>query len=305
MSLEILYDRLRNTIPKELILKDEPMKNHTSFKIGGPADILLNVSKKEHIVSAIHICNSLDIPFYIFGKGSNCLVLDKGIRGLVLKIADFYNNYCFEEGTLRAQAGASFSKVSLESTQKELTGLEFAVGIPGTVGGAINMNAGAYGSETKDVLESVLIIDRLGHTLKLQNKELDFSYRYSNLQQNKVMVLEATFVLSKGNKDDIAFLVDKYKASRNLKQPLDLPSAGSVFKRPPGSYAGKLIDEAGLRGYKVGDAQISNLHCGFIVNLGNASAADVIELIRIVKFKVKQISGVELSLELKIIGDED
>lgn len=305
MSIEKLFERLICWVPDKHILKNEPMKKHTSFRIGGPADLMVVASDVQHIRAAIFECRNMGIPYYVMGNGSNLLVGDKGFRGLVIKISDCFNKINITDNKVWTQAGALISTVSKAAIEADLSGLEFAVGIPGTIGGAIAMNAGAYTGEMKDVVRLVLVLNKDGELLELTNEELDFSYRNSLIQEKDLIMIEAHMELAYGDRKTINDLVEEYNMLRRLKQPLSYPSAGSVFKRPPGNFAGKLIDEAGLRGFKVGDAQVSDLHCGFIVNLGNAAANDVITLIEIVKHKVKEKAGIDLQLEIKIIGETD
>lgn len=305
MSIETLFERLTCCIPNEIILKNEPMKKHTSFQIGGPADLMLLASGVRCIRAAIFECCSMGIPYYVIGNGSNLLVRDKGFRGLIIKISDCFHKITVNDNKVWAQAGALISTVSKATIDAGLSGLEFAVGIPGTIGGAIAMNAGAYAGEMKDVVQSILVLNKDGEEFELTNEALDFSYRNSSIQEKGLIMLEACLELTHGDRKEINALVDEYTTLRQLKQPLLFPSAGSVFKRPPGYFAGKLIDEAGLRGFKIGDAQVSDLHCGFIINLGNATANQIIALTEIVKDTVKKKTGIDLFLEIKIIGEQD
>jgi len=303
MDIEKLYNRLTRYIPNDLILKNESMKKHTSFRIGGPADILLHPSDSDHIRIAIMACKELDIPFFIMGNGTNLLVKDNGFRGLIVKISQLFSKHNIKDNEIWAQSGALLSTISKASIEAELSGLEFAVGIPGTVGGAVAMNAGSYTGEMENVIKSVLVLDNDGNQINIEKSDLSFAYRSSRIQNEKLIVLEAILALQYGNKATSKALVEEYTRLRQQKQPLSLPSAGSVFKRPPGFYAGKLIDETGLRGYRIGDAQISDLHCGFIVNIGDASASDVLSLIDFVRDAVRNKTGIELLLEIKVIGE--
>jgi len=305
MNIEKLFDRINFRIPNELILKNEPMKKHTSFQIGGPADLMLLASDAQHIRTAVLECLNMDIPYYIIGNGSNLLVRDKGFRGLIIKISERFSKISINDNKVWAQAGALISTVSKSTIDAGLSGMEFAVGIPGTIGGAITMNAGAYTGEMKDVVQSVLVLNKDGEQFELTKETLDFSYRNSRIQEKDLIMLEAFMELTHGNRKVINTLADEYTSLRQLKQPLSFPSAGSVFKRPADNFAGKLIDEAGLRGLKIGDAQVSDLHCGFIINLGNATANDIIALTEIVKATVKKKTGIDLSLEIKVIGEKD
>jgi len=305
MNIDKLYERLRITIPEKLILRNEPMKKHTSFRIGGPVDLMLLASNAQQIRAAVFECQSMGIPYCVVGNGSNLLVYDNGFRGLIIKISDCFSEIRIIDNKICAQAGALLSIVSKAAMDAALSGLEFAAGIPGTIGGAIAMNAGAFTGEMKDVVQSVFALNEDGEEFTLTNEALGFSYRNSNIQRKDMIILEADIKLTHGDKKKISNLMAEYSMLRRSKQPLSFPSAGSVFKRPINNYASKLIDESGLRGYKVGDAQISDLHCGFIINLGNAKANDVIALIEIVKARVKEKTGIDLFLEIKLIGEKD
>lgn len=303
MEIDNLYEQLSKHIPISCILKNEPMKKHTSFRIGGPADLLIKVSNVNQVRVAIFECEKLGVPYYVFGNGSNLLVQDKGFRGLLIKVSENFSKIEINKNVVRAQAGALLSVAAKASMDAGLSGLEFAAGIPGTIGGAIAMNAGAYSSEMKHVVISALVLNKKGEEILLTNEALSFSYRSSIIQREELVVLEASMELKFGDPEKIKSMAEEYANLRKTKQPLYLPNAGSIFKRPPGNYAGKLIDEAGLRGLTVGDAQVSDLHCGFIVNIGNATANDVITLISLVKNRVKENSGVDLLLEVKVIGE--
>ena len=280
------------------------MKKHTSFRIGGPADIMVLPTDPQEIRYVIQLCKELSIPFYVMGNGSNLLVRDKGIRGLVMKIASNFSDIKIEGTKVTAQAGVLLSVLSKKTAQHSLKGLEFASGIPGTLGGAVAMNAGAYGGEMKDVVTSVWAMDYSGNDRRLDYDDLKFGYRTSAIQQDKLIVIEVDMQLEEGDKQESMELIAELTRRRREKQPLSYPSAGSTFKRPVGYYAGKLIQDAGLKGLRVGDAQVSDLHAGFIINLGNATAKDVLELIQIVKEKVKSEFNVDMQPEIKIIGEE-
>ncbi|MBM7581556.1 UDP-N-acetylmuramate dehydrogenase [Caldicoprobacter guelmensis] len=303
MNIHEVYRELSRVIPGEQLLKDESMKNHTSFKIGGPADLMVLPSEVEHIRHTLKACQKWGVPFIVMGNGSNLLVRDKGIRGVVIKIAGTFNGIWVEGCRIRAQSGALLSVLSKKALQAELRGLEFASGIPGTLGGAIAMNAGAYGGEMKDVVEWVKVMDYQGEELCLTNAELEFGYRTSIVQKKGFIVLEAGLALSPGNFEEIRETMVDLTRKRQEKQPLSLPSAGSVFMRPPGHFAGKLIEDVGLKGFRIGDAQVSEKHAGFIVNLGNATAKDVLDLIEFIQQKVREKYGVELKPEIKVVGE--
>ena len=273
------------------ILVAEPMKNHTTFRIGGPADALALPKTPEEVAEVVRFCHEHAQPYYVLGNGSNLLVSDEGYRGLVLQLYRNFNDIQVNGETITVQAGAM------------LAGLEFASGIPGTIGGAVVMNAGAYGGEMKNVLKEVTVLTKEGEVLVIPAKALELGYRTSVIPKNGWIVLGAVLQLKKGDQEQILARMEELKEQRITKQPLDLPSAGSTFKRPEGYFAGKLIMDAGLRGFTVGGAQVSEKHCGFVVNRGNATAADVWKLICEVKRRVKEMTGVELEPEVKLLGD--
>ena len=304
------YDELAKIISKNSILLDEPMKKHTTFRIGGNADMFVSPAI-EQIPEIVALAKSHNIPVTIIGNGSNLLVGDKGIRGLVLSIgkgADAVEVSSVDktaEGKVRLSvgAGALLSKVAAEALRNSLTGFEFAAGIPGTIGGAVVMNAGAYGGEIKDVLVSARVLTPNGEILTLTRDELDLSYRHSCIPEKEYIVLDAELELVKGDETQIRAAMEDYKGRRIEKQPLEYPSAGSTFKRPEGYFAGKLIQDADLRGYRVGGAQVSEKHCGFVINADNATAQDVLTLIEDVKKKVYEEFQVELEPEVKMMGE--
>ena len=311
------YDALAEIISKENIALDEPMKKHTTFRIGGNADMFVSPAIEE-IPEIVALAKSHDIPVTIIGNGSNLLVGDKGIRGLVLAISKGADRVTVENTDaelvqmstdavskvrISVDAGALLSKVAAEAARNSLTGFEFAAGIPGTIGGAVVMNAGAYGGEIKDVLVSVRVLSQEGEVLTLMKDELDLSYRHSCIPEKGYIVLDAVLELAKGEEAQIRAAMEDFKGRRIDKQPLEYPSAGSTFKRPEGYFAGKLIQDADLRGYRVGGAQVSEKHCGFVVNKGNATAADVCNLINDVKRIVYEKFQVEMEPEVKMIGE--
>ena len=283
------------------IIKNEPMKNHTTFKIGGFADEFCEAESTEDILSAFEYGRKNKIPVFVMGNGSNLLVSDKGIRGLVLKISDKFSEYTVEGDIINAQSGALLSTLSKAAQKNSLSGMEFASGIPGTLGGAVYMNAGAYGGEMKDIVKSVTYLEN-GKIKRIENG-FGFGYRKSIFSDTDAVILEAEIKLEKGNADRIKEKMDEFKKRRTEKQPLSLPSAGSTFKRPQGYFAGKLIEDAGLKGYKVGGAAVSEKHSGFVVNTGDATAQDVLRLIRHIQKTVKEKFGVELETEVKIVGE--
>lgn len=285
------------------ILVAEPMKNHTTFRIGGPADALALPKTPEEVAEVVRFCHEHAQPYYVLGNGSNLLVSDEGYRGLVLQLYRNFNDIQVNGETITVQSGAMLAAVARTAYQTGLTGLEFASGIPGTIGGAVIMNAGAYGGEMKNVLKEVTVLTKEGEVLVIPAKALELGYRTSVIPKNGWIVLGAVLQLKKGDQEQILARMEELKEQRITKQPLDLPSAGSTFKRPEGYFAGKLIMDAGLRGFTVGGAQVSEKHCGFVVNRGNATAADVWELICEVKRRVKEMTGVELEPEVKLLGD--
>ena len=285
------------------ILVAEPMKNHTTFRIGGPADALALPKTPEEVAEVVRFCHEHAQPYYVLGNGSNLLVSDEGYRGLVLQLYRNFNDIQVKGETITVQSGAMLAAVARTAYQTGLTGLEFASGIPGTIGGAVVMNAGAYGGEMKNVLKEVTVLTKEGEVLVIPAKALELGYRTSVIPKNGWIVLGAVLQLKKGDQEQILARMEELKEQRITKQPLDLPSAGSTFKRPEGYFAGKLIMDAGLRGFTVGGAQVSEKHCGFVVNRGNATAADVWELICEVKRRVKEMTGVELEPEVKLLGD--
>ncbi|MFQ6131910.1 MAG: UDP-N-acetylmuramate dehydrogenase [Armatimonadota bacterium] len=290
-------------VPDLEVRTDEPLCGHTSFGIGGPADVLAlpgSVSAVQHVVAA---ALELGQPLTIIGSGTNLLVRDGGVRGIVLKIADNLARTCVEGTSVRAQAGARMSTVAQAAAAASLSGLEFAAGIPGTVGGAVLMNAGAYGGEMGEVVDWVEVVDAEAQVRRLAREELGFGYRHSALMDTRSIVVGAQMTLAPGRPEAIAARTTELLQRRQSKQPLDLPSAGSVFKRPEGRYAGQLIEQARCKGMRVGQAEVSRKHAGFIVNLGGASAADVEELIRRVQEAVARDSGVRLELEIRVIGE--
>lgn len=303
------YKKLAAIVSEENIALDEPMKKHTTFRIGGNADMFV-CPKFHQIADIAALARSYEVPLTIIGNGSNLLVGDKGIRGLVLAVSRGADEISVEKaasGTGKAYltvgAGALLSKVAAEAARNSLTGLEFAAGIPGTLGGAIVMNAGAYGGEIKDVLVRGSVLTPEGKVLTLSKEDLDLSYRHSCIPEKGYIVLEAVLELTPGDETQIREAMEDYKRRRMEKQPLEYPSAGSTFKRPQGYFAGKLIQDAGLRGYSVGGAQVSEKHCGFVINKGDASASDVLQLMEDVKNKVYEVFQVELVPEVRIMGE--
>lgn len=295
---------LLEQIPEQMIKIDEPMNNHTSFKIGGPADIYVAPSTVAQLTFALQVCKDNNVPYFIIGNGSNLLVKDGGYRGVMIHIFRNMNAITVEGTELYAQAGALLVKVANTTLDHSLTGFEFAHGIPGTIGGAVYMNAGAYGGEMKEVIVSADVIDENGDLMTLNNEELELGYRTSKIQTGNMIVVGARIALEKGSYDEINAKIKDLAHRRRTKQPLTVPSAGSTFKRPEGYYAGKLIMDAELKGFRIGDAGVSDKHCGFIVNLGEATSKEVIELISHIQCTVKKAFGQDLHPELRIIGED-
>lgn len=298
------YDKLTSVIAKERVYVDEPMSRHTTFRVGGPADFFVTPKVKEEVRDVIRICKEAGMPYYIIGNGSNLLVSDAGYRGVIVQIYKEMNEVKVEGDLVKAQAGALLSGIAAKALGAELSGFEFASGIPGTIGGACVMNAGAYGGEMKDVLESVTVLTGKGKIIELGRNELELGYRTSVIAKKGYIVLGAALKLERGDGEKIKTYMDELKEKRVTKQPLEYPSAGSTFKRPEGYFAGKLIEDAGLRGFQVGGAQVSEKHCGFVINRDHAAAADIMELMRQVQIRVKENSGVYLEPEVKRLGDE-
>ena len=280
------------------------MKNHVTFRVGGPADFFVTPKNYEELSWVLKCCAKYEMPCYIMGNGSNLLVSDAGYRGVIVQICKEMNEVKVEGDLVKAQAGALLSGIAAKALGAELSGFEFASGIPGTIGGACVMNAGAYGGEMKDVLESVTVLTGEGKIIELGRNELELGYRTSVIAKKGYIVLGAVLKLERGDGEKIKTYMDELKEKRVTKQPLEYPSAGSTFKRPEGYFAGKLIEDAGLRGFQVGGAQVSEKHCGFVINRDHATAADIMELMRQVQIRVKENSGVDLEPEVKRLGDE-
>ena len=290
---------------KDHVIEDHPMKEVTSFQIGGPVDYFVEPRSEEELKDIIVSVERDEMPWMIMGKGTNMVVSDKGIRGAVIRLENYFSDVSVEGTRVIAQSGASMKKVAEAACEASLTGLEFAHGIPGAVGGAMTMNAGAYGGEMKDVVESVKVMYHDGTTEVIPGDQMDFRYRNSRVYDEKLVVLEATFLLQRGEQAEIQNQMDELWNRRVSKQPLEYPSAGSTFKRPVGYFAGQLIDQAGLRGLKHGGAQVSEKHCGFVINCGGATCKDVVELIRTVQEAVYEKHGVELETEVKVLGETE
>ena len=302
MIEEKIYQLLEAAAGTDHIYREEPMKNHTTFRIGGNAEVFAAPDSADGVERVLQICREENIPCTVIGNGSNLLVGDRGVCGVVLQIYRNYASIRIEGTDLYVQAGALLGQTAAAAAREGLTGLEFASGIPGTIGGAAAMNAGAYGGEMKDVLVWVKAIDRDGYVRQYAAAELELGYRTSRIQKEALVVLEVKFTLQQGDPVKIRERMEELKEQRVAKQPLEYPSAGSTFKRPEGYFAGKLIMDAGLRGFSVGDAQVSEKHCGFVINRGNATAADVMALVSQVQTIVEEKFGVQLELEVRRIG---
>lgn len=283
------------------VLRQEPMSRHTTFRIGGPAEYFVTPGMAQ-LPALLTLCDSCQMPYTIIGNGSNLLIGDGGIPGLVIELLTKQEELCVEDTCLTASAGMLLSKISAKAAESGLGGMEFASGIPGTLGGAVVMNAGAYGKEMKDIIENVKVLTRQGKERNLTVEELDLSYRHSCIKELEYIVTEVTLHLEKRDREAIRAQMEELRAKRVEKQPLEYPSAGSTFKRPEGHFAGKLIMDAGLQGFQIGGAKISEKHCGFVVNVGGASAADVCQLMKEVSARVQQQFGVTLEPEVKMIG---
>ena len=293
---------LQNVMGGSWIFMEEPMKKHTTFRVGGPADVLVQPDETA-LAAILALCRQYYVPYSFIGNGSNLLVGDKGIRGVVIEMTDPMGNIEVDGTKITAQAGAMLSKIANTAASNGLGGMEFAAGIPGSVGGAVVMNAGAYGREMKDIIEKVYVLDENGAQLELDRDALDLGYRHSCIPEKKYIVTKVVLELVPRNEAEIRSEMKELNEKRAEKQPLQYPSAGSTFKRPEGYFAGKLIMDAGLRGYQVGGAQVSEKHCGFVINKGDATAADICQLMRDVSDKVQAQFGVVLEPEVKMIGE--
>lgn len=296
-------DKIIEIIDKERVFINEPMSKHTTFRIGGPADYFVCPRTINEVQKIIHLCNEMDMPFYLLGRGSNLLVGDKGFRGVIICLYKQMEKIEVSGTRIKAQAGALLIKVANEACKNGLSGLEFAGGIPGTLGGAVVMNAGAYGGEMKDVLEEVTVLTKEGELLVLNKEELELGYRTSIVGRKEYIALEVVLNLKEKDKEEIRAYMDELREQRVKKQPLEYASAGSTFKRPVGHFAGQLIEQSGLRGFQVGDAQVSEKHCGFVINRGNATATDIVNLMNQVSEKVEEKFGIVLEPEVKKLGE--
>lgn len=298
-----MYDYIRTIVPAERLLFHEPMSRHTTFRVGGEAECMAVVESKEELSQLVSYLGRIEQDYFVLGNGSNLLVGDKGYRGIIVKLGPRLSAVGVEKNHIAAGAGVLLSKVASVARDVGLSGLEFAAGIPGSLGGAIVMNAGAYGGEMKQVVQMVRVMDKEGEILTLDNDTMEFGYRTSIIRDRPFIVLGVVLKLTPGNKEEISAKMEELMKQRKSKQPLEYPSAGSTFKRPEGYYAGKLIMDAGLRGYRIGGAQVSEKHCGFVINAGGASAADIREVIEEVQERVKDRFHVRLEPEVIFLGD--
>ncbi len=297
-----IIEVLRKFVPQENIHLQEPMAGHTTFRIGGPADCFLELENEEQLKKVRRYLEMTGVSFFVVGNGSNLLVNDSGYRGIILQLGPKMNTISVEGNHIIAQAGATLVQAARTAMEHGLTGLEFASGIPGTVGGGVVMNAGAYGGEMSSVVTQVNVVSQEGEVLELDNETMEFGYRNSVIRQRPFIVTEVTFCLEYDDVSVIKSRMEELATRRREKQPLEFPSAGSTFKRPEGNFAGKLIMEAGLKGFRVGGAQVSEKHCGFVVNMGNATAQDVRNVISEIQSRVRARFGVELEPEIVFLG---
>ena len=298
-----IENKFCNCLGSDNVKQQEPMSRHTTFRIGGPADFYLCPHSTNEVQEIVEICKEEKLPYFVLGNGSNLLVSDKGYRGVVIQLWKNFSDITVKDCCIQAKAGALLSKVAAEALEAGLTGMEFASGIPGTIGGAAFMNAGAYGGEMKDIIKSVKVLDTQGEVRVLPKEELKMGYRTSIVKEKGYTVLSVELELTRGNQEEIRNTMEDLKERRTSKQPLEMPSAGSTFKRPEGYFAGKLIMDSGLRGFSVGGAQVSEKHCGFVVNKGGATAMDVLNLTREVQRRVKEQFGVDLETEVRFLGE--
>jgi len=302
INIDKILPKLTKIIGTDRLQINVPMNEHTTMRVGGLAKVLVLPESCEEVINIKKLLSDTEIPHYIIGNGSNLIVADSGYSGIIIKLSDNFSGVSVEGNEITALAGTNIIAVSNAALKHSLSGLEFAAGIPGTTGGAVAMNAGAYECQMKDVIAETYCIDPMGEPLLLRGEDHEFGYRTSSIQKNNLIVLKTKMKLIEGEQEKIKEKMLYFNSCRRDKQPLSFPSAGSVFKRPEGNYAGKLIQEAGLKGFKIGGAMVSDKHCGFIVNTGNATASDVISLIEYIKEKVFSNSGVLLEQEVKILG---
>lgn len=300
-----LLEKLSEILPAGSILLHEPLKKHTTFRIGGEADCFLEVEETKQLQQVLALLTMYDEPYFLLGNGSNLLVSDQGYRGVILHLTGEFSNLSIDGEEITAGAGLLLSFVAKSAAEKSLAGMEFAAGIPGTIGGAIMMNAGAYGGEMKQIVKTVDLMTKDGNIVTIPGDEMDFGYRTSRVKDSGDIVLSVTLGLKEGNEDEILEIMKELAEKRRDKQPLEYPSAGSTFKRPEGNFAGKLIMDSGLRGFMVGGAQVAEKHCGFVINKDNASAKDVVDLMIHIRDVVEKDTGIRLEKEIIFLGDFD
>ena len=298
-----IYECIKTYVPKEDILLNEPMCRHTTFRVGGEAQCFVRISEGRQLEKLIPYLKEVGIPYFIMGNGSNLLVGDRGYEGVILQVGNKMSSISVEGTCIRVGAGALLAQTARFAQENGLTGLEFASGIPGTIGGGVVMNAGAYDGEMNQVVKEVTVISEQGNILTLDNEVMEFGYRTSIIKNRAFVVMEVLLCLQQGDEREILEKMEELSRKRKEKQPLEFASAGSTFKRPEGYFAGKLIMDAGLRGYSIGGAKVSEKHCGFVINTGNATAADVAEVICEVQERVKDKFGVTLETEVIFLGD--
>lgn len=298
-----MYNPIMNIISEERLRWQEPLSLHTSFKVGGPADVMVFPQSIAEIQQLVRVCRQERIPFIVLGLGSNVLFPDRGFRGVVIKLGQALKGWHISGNEINAEAGIRLAYLSKKAAANSLSGLEFAEGIPGSVGGAVVMNAGAYNGEMSQILSSVSALDRQGDLHTFQLEEMAFSYRSSIFQSGEWIVVSALMKLSSGKRDEIEARMREFARLRREKQPLDMPSAGSTFKRPSGVYVGPLLEKMGLKGFKIGDAQVSTKHAGFIVNCGQATAQDILDLIRHIQQRALAEHNIRLEPEVRIISE--
>ncbi len=297
----ILLEKIKGIVGENYVMTEEPMAGHCTFRCGGKAEVYVVPGNIEELIQVIRICRQEEYPFMVIGNGSNILVRDEGYKGVIIEVNSRISDIDVIGEDIVADAGAKLSSVAMAAMENDLAGFEFAHGIPGNVGGAVMMNAGAYGAEMKDVLKWVKVLDKNGNVITLDASELDMGYRTSIIGKEGMIVLQVSIGLSLGSAEEIGMIMQMFMQRRRAKQPLEYPSAGSTFKRPQGYFAGKLIEDAGLKGHRVGGAMVSEKHCGFVINYDNATATDIIHVMEDVQNTVKEKFGIDLEPEVKII----
>lgn len=305
MISEAVIRTIRGFVPEKNIYLQESMADHTTFRIGGPADCFVQIENMDQLIQVQKYLGQVEMPFFILGNGSNLLVSDKGYQGVILQIGREMSKVDVSDTVIAAEAGASLAQVARAALEHGLTGLEFAAGIPGTVGGGVVMNAGAYDGSLSQVVTQVNVVNKDGECMELENQSMEFGYRTSTIRNSRFTVTKVIMQLERGDREQIRARMDELALKRREKQPLEYPSAGSTFKRPQGYFAGKLIMDAGLRGFRIGGAKVSDKHCGFIVNMGGATAEDVRDVIFEVQERVKDRFNVNLEPEVLFLGFDD